>query len=219
MCLNDGGRTIQQIQSVRGARSFAGRNQAIKTFLDTDCDWLFWIDSDMAFSPSAYDILLREAIKGKAKIISALAYIWLGNAVIPNIFYMRDSQNRGSPDFEIEWRYEKDSRFWCDATGVAFTLIHREVFEKLREGRWHEDHIEHPEVGHPMGHDLAFFYQANKLGYRVWYCADAKTRHIKSIGVDEPMFETFLQMKGAELGQVRITDKGVTLDASKEQLE
>ncbi len=37
------------------------RNKAVREFLTTDSDWLFWIDTDMGFEPDIVDRLLDVA--------------------------------------------------------------------------------------------------------------------------------------------------------------
>ncbi len=196
LCLEDGGKTIIGQQITHTARSYQGRNYAIAKFLDGPADVLLWIDSDMTFDLNTYYRLL-DAQKDH-RITTALAYIYTGEAIWPNIFYY----NEEAKSYEIDFKYNPGSEFYVDATGVAFTMIHRSVYEELNElgleGRWHEDHVEHYETGREMGHDISFFHEARtKLGVRPWYITSAKTGHVKVGVIDEGAFHAFIsQVQG-----------------------
>ena len=192
--LVDGGQTIAGLYTTHTARSALGRSQAIADFLKTPLEYLMWIDSDMVFEPEAYFDLFAEAMKGH-RIVTGLAFMYDEGAklIIPNIFMWNEEKKA----HEAEVHYEKDSSFWCDATGVAFTLIHRSIFEDLiehgYEDNWHFDWHEHPATGTPMGHDVAFFEACRtKLGERVWYVAGAKTGHRKVVEIGEENFDQMM---------------------------
>ena len=192
--LVDGGQTISGLHTTHTARSALGRSQAVAHFLTTPLEYLMWIDSDMVFTPEAYFDLFAEAMKGH-KIVTGLAFMYDEGAklIMPNIFMWNDESHQ----HEVQVTYEKDASFWCDATGVAFTLIHRSIFEGLiehgYEDNWHFDWHEHPATGTPMGHDVAFFWAARTLlGERVWYVSKAKTGHRKTVEIAEENFEQMM---------------------------
>jgi hypothetical protein len=197
LCLTNPAGALAGVNTVRTARSFMGRNQAIQEFLASPLEWLLWIDSDMDFTPDAFATLYQEATTNpEAKIVTGLCFMYDADSttIFPNIFYQQEDGSYGP-----EWQYEPDSRFWCDATGVAFTLIHRSVFEAVGYP-WHQDWIIHPETGHPMGHDISFYHKARKHGFRVRYCADAKVSHVKTWAIGETAFMRQLELHGLEPG-------------------
>ena len=196
--LVDGNRTIVGLHTTHTARSALGRSQAIRTFLETPQEWLMWIDSDMTFEPTDYAKLYAAATQGGHKIVTGLCFMFDEGvqSIMPNIFNWSDD-----PDdlgYKIHLQYERDSAFYCDATGVAFTMIHRSIFEDLEElgygDNWHFDWHEHPDTGGPMGHDVAFFHLCRTLlDERVWYVSAAKVGHRRTVEIREENFDAMLR--------------------------
>ena len=155
-----------------------------------------WIDSDMIFEPETYARMYEAATKGGHKIVSALAFMYdeAAGMIVPNIFNWDEKDQ----EYKVHLRYERDSAFYCDATGVAFTMIHRSIFEDLEErgygDNWHFDHHVHPDSGKPMGHDIAFFHMCRTLlDERVWYMSNAKVGHRRTVEIREENFDAMLK--------------------------
>jgi hypothetical protein len=51
-----------------------GRNDLVRKFLDSPCQWLFMLDADMGFEPHTLDALLSCANKDERPIIGGLAF-------------------------------------------------------------------------------------------------------------------------------------------------
>ena len=194
LCLENPFNSIIGYHGAKSARSALGRSKIIEEgFLPSPAEYLLWVDSDMVFVPKTYAIIYEEMTRLRSRgekcgITTALAFMYSDNEqkVLPNCFF-RGEDGR----YEVRAAYKQNERFWCDATGVAFTLIHREVFEAVGPP-WHQDWVTHPETHQPMGHDVNFFHEAAKHGYRVRYCADAQTGHMKQFAVDERMWLNYL---------------------------
>ena len=193
--------SIKGIHYTKTARNHHGRNTAIKRFLETDADVLMWIDDDMAFDPGAYKILYEEmAGEGDFQcgpdvyMVAGLAFIYDADQGTqrPTCLDFNEEAN----EYQSRAYYPKNGRFFCDSTGAAFVMIHRDIFEATGP-LWHLDTECHPETMKPMGHDVAFFHNARKItGERVWYCADAKTGHVKTWQASEDTYEAFLVSQG-----------------------
>ena len=119
-----------------------GRNQLGKALLDSDCEWLFMVDADMGFEPVALYQLLSLADPVNRPIVGGLC------------FAQREAFDDGSNGFRCvprptifdwiqhddgHWRFTGRSHFpvnslvECAATGGAFIVIHRSVFERIKE--------------------------------------------------------------------------------------
>lgn len=143
-----------------------GRNAATAAFLESDCEWLWMVDSDMGFAPNALDDLLDAADSKERPIIGGLCFAYKElqpdglngyHAVpMPTIFdfinhddfpslHSTTNEPEESDRWSDEgtWKYTSRAHYApstlvrCDATGAAFLLIHRDVFARLG-GAGHE---------------------------------------------------------------------------------
>lgn len=163
------------------------RNQCASTLLDeTDCDYLWLIDTDMGFHADVVDRLVDEADPVTRPVVGALchslleqepdgiggwhvtthptAYDWTAAGYTPR----RDLP----PDHLVR----------VDATGAACLLIHRDVLAKLRAE--HGDHwfdLGTAPDGGPMGEDLSFCRRLNHAGVPIHVHTGIRTSHHKSV--------------------------------------
>lgn len=163
-----------------GAQQLVLRNDLIRFFLGKEDDWLLWWDTDMELPETAALDLLEAAEQAKAQMATCLGFMWrndvLGDGTmvpVPNAF----RYNIQDGEYEYIWDYQPDQAQWVDATGLGFTLVHRKAFEGMGEP-WH--------VNDQFGHDMNFCWRLG-LG-KVLYCTQIKSRHMKTIGIDEPLY-------------------------------
>lgn len=172
------------------------RNVVVAQFLDgTDDDWLLWLDADMGFAPDTIDRLILAAGENLERpIVGALCfYQWVvehgmdplgapqaGYAYAPTIFqFVRE----GSAETTPLLRYPKDTLVQCAATGSACVLVHRSVFEKMRDEFAGPHHwYSRPVVdGREFGEDLTFCIRAGNCGFPVYVDTAVHTSHKKFV--------------------------------------
>jgi len=183
---------IVGIISASSPRQHVARNSVITKFLEGPAEWLMWIDTDMTFEPSSIDRLRRTAHKKKADMVAGLAFIYKRHESViqPNAF-MWDAEGT---DFVSVNDYTSGSILKVDAAGSAFVLINRKVLENTGP-HWHENWMYHPSNNGPMGHDLAFFYNACvTLDYKLVYDTNIKAGHIKHFELNEDSFRSYQEM-------------------------
>lgn len=164
------------------------RNDAVKALLDSACDWLLFVDSDMGFGPDAIDRLLEAADPVQRPIMGALCFglqqrdpDGMGGYVtkpFPTIFDF-DGQ------FQIRWNYQRDTVTRVAATGCAFLLIHRDVLAKMRSecgDTWFDRARLNTEL---LGEDLSFCARVGELGFPVHVHTGVRTSHYKSLWLTE----------------------------------
>lgn len=150
---------LTQIVSGANPRHESARNSIIKNFLETDCEWLFWADTDQVFEHDAPARLRQAAHDAGTKAAGGITYI-----------YKRDTQEITTNGFSWNGKEKmfqdihvknNDKILKIAGTGSAFVLVHREMYE------WHQTKYKHPwhttwdrhyQTKHYMGHDLGFFY-------------------------------------------------------------
>ena len=152
------------------------RNRAVSDFLASKHTHLFWVDSDIVWSPEDFIRLLMFATK--LDIVCALYPI-----------------KREPIEFMLGVGQEVDvetNEYGCvpiKATGIGFTVVTRRVIEKLAEtaptARIPDDNRRMPFIfrcdifnGDARGEDMAFFADARDAGFKVWMDPHVRLGHV-----------------------------------------
>lgn len=175
-----------------------GRNELGKALLASDNEWLFMIDADMGFEPVALDQLLSIADPVERPIVGGLC------------FAQREAYDDGANGFRCvprptifdwvqhddgHWRftgrthYPVNSLIKSAATGGAFIVIHRSVFEKIRdsEGECWFDRVRGTD-GSLIGEDISFFVRCQALDIPLFIHTGIRTTHLKQLWLGEQDF-------------------------------
>jgi len=176
----------------------AARNKAVQQFLESDVEWLFWIDTDMGFAPDTVDRLMEAADPVDRPIVAGLCFAqkqtkpdgmggWR-TALAPTIYDWTTVPETGETGFLSRREYPVNTLLRCAGTGSACILIHRSVFERLAEsapGVWY-DRVPNPTAnGRLLGEDLSFCLRAGALGLPVFVHTGVRTTHFKPAWLGE----------------------------------
>lgn len=181
-----------------------GRNQIVTQFLDNhDAGWLWFVDTDMAFTPDTLDRLIESADPDTKPILGALCFALMkGDAqeVVPTLYGLTDD------DPPAPCRYyeipPKPGIYQFAATGTGCLLIHRSVLVAVRDhdlpnGKtWGETSFPWfqfapwttPEGADVMGEDLTFCYRAAACGIAVHVDTRIEVGHVKSAVIGSAQF-------------------------------
>jgi len=172
------------------------RNQAVHEFLEDypDADWLFWLDTDMGFSPDALELLVAAADPELRPIVGGLCFAqredesdgmggWRVQPT-PTIYDWITLADQSG--YAVRWDYPRDTVTQCHATGSACVLIHRRVLEAMRDEfhTWY-DRVPNPSTKQLFSEDLSFCVRAGALGFPVFVDTRVKTSHYKHQWVAE----------------------------------
>jgi len=182
------------------------RNMLAKQLLETDIEWLFMVDADMGFDADSLDRLMEYADPVERPIVGGLAFTkretvsdgqngWRWRP-LPTI-YMWQRHPDGKEGFTPRIHYPADSLVRCHATGGAFVLIHRSVFEKVGDEPF--DRIPGKD-GNMMGEDLSFFAKVGTLDIPVYVHTGIKTTHHKEVWISDVDFWQSFDAKPATEG-------------------
>lgn len=162
----------------------AARNELVRRFLTTDGEWLLFIDTDMYFPNTAVDDLFAIADPTTAPIVAG--YCMTVHQVnqytdefytLPTIYFQLENGTFARPTEEdVSKLVELDHSpvLEADATGCAFLLVHRSVYEKIRDedpdlqaGRekFYVWFSETEQLGVPISEDITFCMRAQALGF------------------------------------------------------
>lgn len=164
-----------------GPNVASARNRVVDRFLATGRDWLLMADTDMAWQSDALDRLLAVADEQACPIVGGLCFGTSEGRLVPTIF--ANVTVRGVPALCRVEQYRRGRIVSCDATGSAFLLVHRGVFEAMQAQRFSVAFPWFQEVeanGMPQGEDITFCLRARELGYPVLVDTSVRTGHYKS---------------------------------------
>ena len=168
----------------------AARNTVVERFLKSDADWLLWVDSDMGYAPADVYKLLAAADPTSRPIVGGLCFAsreYAGDGMggyltrpSPTIFQWADVDGVRQPTGGHQ--YPVNSLVRCAATGSAFVVIHRGVFEAIGGG-WYDRMP--ADDGKLMGEDISFCVRAAGAGFPTHVYTGARTSHFKPQWVQE----------------------------------
>ena len=160
---------------IKGTLITKARNDLVEKFKG---DWLLFIDSDMTFEPDA----LNKLIAHDLDIVGGLCFRRVP-PYNPTIY----QKINGSLKWQWQHEYPKDSLFEVDATGCAFMLIKKRVFEKLKKPYF--------EYNGNVSEDLFFCHKAKEAGFKIWIDSSVKIGHLGMFPVDEKFYENYISNK------------------------
>lgn len=173
-----------------------GRNKAVRMFLETDAEWLFWVDTDMGFAADTVDRLLESADPVERPMVGALCFAQSEESLDgmggfrcrprPTLFAWGERDN-GEQGFAPMYDYPRGELVEVAGTGSACVLIHRAVFEKIaaESGESWYSRLSNPTTGQLIAEDLSFCARALQLGYRIHVDTRVKTTHLKHLWLSE----------------------------------
>jgi hypothetical protein len=168
------------------------RNKLVEMFLaDAHKTHLLFADTDMVLPENGVDLLLETG----APLVCGPAPICRGQTVVgphdpvpqltTNIMDAHDPARRGQPvapdDPHLQYDYRDygdspDEPFHCDASGMSFCLIAREILERMPPPWFSFVDCPNRRI---IGEDVYFFRKASQLGYRLLVHPRAMCDHVK----------------------------------------
>jgi hypothetical protein len=178
-----------------GAYPDDNHDNATEEFLNhTTAPWFLSLDADMAPKPEQYYHLLDAADPIERPIISGLYFGYVktnldSGGMAPVWMKRHGSGYRTLIDSDVKSFTEGNGLIEIDSSGMGFMLIHRSVFEKMRDthpdfrlfGWFGRQKIEHEGgILGRYGEDIAFCHRAKQCGFKIWGHTGVVIDHIKS---------------------------------------
>lgn len=182
------------------------RNDTVDGFLSqTSSDWLFWVDTDMGFSPDSVDRLLDVADPAERPVVGGLCYMMRevgpdgmgGMQVQPQPTIFQWKQVGDATGFDVMKDYPRDEVVKVAGTGSAFILIHRSVLEKIAT-EYGKSWYSPVKVGDvTISEDLSFCMRCAAVDAPIFVHTGVKTSHLKSLWLDERMYDRTIPLPSA----------------------
>jgi len=196
------GANLERVHALRYGTGglIEARNQAVYDFLEEypDAQWLFWLDTDMGFSPDALELLLGSADPVARPIMGALCFSMQeiesdglgGRRTQPTPTIYDWITVDGQSGYAVRWDYPRDTVTQTHATGSACVVIHRSVLERIRDkfGPVWYDRIPNPSTGQLFSEDLSLCVRAGALDIPVHVDTRVRTTHLKNVWVSEEYY-------------------------------
>lgn len=198
-----GDRVVGWISQENGPLLASGRNLMVKAFLSwhlggpdrKPAEWFVSLDTDMVWDRSALPSLLAEADAETTPIIGGLCFGGgRGGGIFPTLYVATDEQL----NLERVNEWPKGGLCRVDATGAAFLVIHRSVFERMYAAFGVDEHGQETaypwfaygaNAGKPVGEDIAFCLRARALEIPVHVHTGVTIGHLKSQILTEDLYD------------------------------
>jgi len=163
-----------------------GRNILVQQFLeiDNEPEWLMMIDTDMVFKYDDVERMLQSADPIEAPVVGGLCFaINTQFGQYPVVY--RDLNNVPVVIFDLP----DFGMMPVDATGAAFLLVHRTIFEKYKRTGPHpwfhrlEVNKSGSFEGAFLGEDLSFCWWLRMNDVPIYVNIDVEVGHVKTMTI------------------------------------
>lgn len=196
-----------------GPRIAKARCSVVEMFLrlDKSIEWLCWLDCDMVPPADMIDRLLESANPTTHPIVGALCFAGGRTKIVPTIYTIGTAPD-GNLESDTILAYPTPALIEVGGTGSACIIIHRSVFEKVRDAMepghplpWYQEIVQD---GKDWGEDLIFCLRARALAdAHVWIDTGIKVGHRKKFTITEADFLRYAeQLDATQDGPDRLTD-------------
>jgi GT2 family glycosyltransferase len=153
------------------------RNLVAGWFINSDADWLLWVDSDMVFT--ADDVKALLATEEPLIAAHALRVNTTDHSTAPAaVKRLEDGTFEPVKVDDQEW-YPHEF-IPVAGVGMAFTLIHRDVYEAVGVAQGHPHRERFTEDGVLVGEDVGFCLFAKEKGYQPKLAPGVRVGHVKA---------------------------------------
>lgn len=200
--MRENGQYLRKVAGTSGVPD--GRNEVTRLFLDSDGEWLWFVDTDMGFAADTVDRLVASADPVTRPVVGGLCFAQrrieprpfhaARFGIIPTVYdYVELADEVG---FVPREAYEVDTVVSASGTGAACLLIHRSALERVRAkygDAWFNP-TQHPTglKGKPrsFSEDLSFCVRLASVGVPVHVDTSVKTVHEKGgVFLDEDAYD------------------------------
>lgn len=179
-----------RIAEFSGALIANARNAIVRRFLDdTAAEWLLMVDADMVWQPDDVTTLLEYADPKRAPIVGGLCFGVDAGNLFPTLYALaEDGDGYGVRRYDT---FPENAMFQVTATGAAFLLVHRMVYEAVRDRAFNATFPWFQETemnGRGCGEDFTFCLRAGMCGFPVHVHTGVEVGHHKSYVLTADMY-------------------------------
>lgn len=150
------------LQQEIGSLVYEARNRLAMTAINSESDYVMWLDADMIFPENAFLKMREDLEKPGVDIVSALYFRRIA-PYTPVLYEKLDMSNDGKTVDYAEPKEVPADLFEVAGVGFGCLLMKTEIFRAVLG--------KHMQIFTPFataGEDLAFCWRARDCGYRIW---------------------------------------------------
>lgn len=172
-----------------GSLIYTSRNSLATIAIQSEADYVFWLDSDMVFKP---DTLVRMMDTLKEKDLDILTGLYFRRVppYSPVLFEKLEIKCETETADYSEYQTIPDSLFEVAACGFGCVLMKTEVFFDVQS--------KFGNMFAPIGNngeDVAFCWRARECGYKIYCDPSVICGHVGYSVVDDQFFKAFCERK------------------------
>lgn len=198
---------VEQIGLAERMVIHTARNCLATMFMQTDCEWAFWVDSDMIIPPNTIQRLMNTAKEKNALFATGVYYqrqgehmavLWKKDPVdekgVPYPYSNKKDDMNAYRHHAIVPNPDSKRAFKADVCGFGCVLTHRSMFTTIKKP-WFKT------IADQCSEDFYFCTQARMAGIQLW--ADPSLR-IGHIGTPQIIFAEHMKIDKANLKPIKV---------------
>lgn len=169
-----------------GSLIYTSRNTLATQAIQSEADYVLWLDSDMVFEPDTLIRLMDTLEKNGLDIVTGL-YFRRVPPYTPVLFDQLDRRTETIFDW-TEFREIPKELFEVGGCGFGCVLMRTDVFFDVQSKYGNM----FAPIGN-MGEDLAFCWRARECGYKIMCDPNIICGHIGYVVADEKFYDAYLR--------------------------
>lgn len=158
------------------------RNKIVEEFLKTDCDAIWFLDSDVAPPNTAIELVTKHWDKWQVAGCPYPLFLKPAGHEIPKVVFAVYSDMGEGKGLKTADNIPKDGTGYVDGIATGCLFIKREVFEKL-EKPYFEFKYERETMEMVEGEDIGFCHKVRELGHRFFIDFSMVCHHFKRVNL------------------------------------
>jgi hypothetical protein len=197
---------VVDIGSQTGLYIADNRDRTVENFLihPKKPKWFMSIDTDIVWDPEQLYVLLEAAAQGDYPVLGGMYFTFIAEGTVHPVWKERVGEAFAPVTGTFAAGVSQ-----VDVLGMGFTVIRRDVLEKMGEeykhDRWRwfgHDPIHYEGRNQPMGEDVTFCERVRAIGFNTYGHAGVRVGHLKEILLDDKFFALLSQMSRGMSGSI-----------------
>lgn len=186
ICMKNNGNTIMSVAA--NSLVYDARNTLVKKAIEENCDYIWFVDSDMVFDPDAMNMLLQDAIDNDYQFVTGLCFrrtLPTSPTLAKTMVWYQDEKGIPHGAAETYKDYPRDQLFEIAGSGLACTIVKLSALGEAAN-RYKMSPFE-PLPN--LSEDYSFCFRLKDMGIKMYCDSRVKVGHVGNLIFNE---ETYL---------------------------